>query len=232
MRRSCLSAVLVLFAAMSALAAPPEVPTTLKAEPGDIVEVVVKVPVKQEIGYRLVGGKALFRELRTETPGERVFWFNAKQGGTYSVVWWSKGETASAETVITVGAPTPPVPPDPPTPPDPPKPPPDGPLRVIFVYESGVLLTPAQQRVIYGAKVREYLDAKSKGWRRYDGDVDAGNEKDADLKALWRDAKAKMRPDQTYPCVIVARGTSAEILPLPADEDAAVALFAKYAGGK
>ena len=57
--------------------------------------VVVKVPAGQEIGYRLVGGKALFRELKTETPGERVFWFNAKAGGVYSVVWWTKGETAS-----------------------------------------------------------------------------------------------------------------------------------------
>lgn len=228
MRRLCVPAVLVLSGQL--FAAPPDVPRELKAEPGDIVEVVVKAPAGTEIGYRLVGGKALFRELKTDTPGERVFWFNAKAGGTYSVVWWTKGETASTETAIAVGkGPTPPDPPQPPDPPDPPKPPPDGPLRVIFVYESSAAMTAAQQSVMFGAKVREYLDAKSKGWRRYDKDVDAANEKDAELKALWGAARGHVT---AVPCVVVGRGSKVEILPLPATEDAALELFKKYEAKK
>lgn len=233
MTRWAHGAILVLATAAGLCAAPPDVPRDLRADPGEIVEVVVKAPAGQEIGYRLVGGKGLFRELKTDTPGERVFWFSAKQGGTFSVVWWAKGETASAETVITVGpAPVPPAPdpkPVPPLPPDPKPPGPVGPLRVIFVYETSAPMTPAQQQVMFGAKVREYLDVKSKGWRRFDKDVDAANEKDADIKALWAASKGHVT---AVPCVIVARGPSVEILPLPASEDEALALFQKYAGGK
>jgi len=98
---------------------------------------------------------------------------------------------------------------------------------VIFVYETSQLLTPQQQWVVFGEKTRGYLDANSKGWRRYDKDVDAANEKDADLKALWAASKSKVT---TVPCVIVAAGTRGDILPLPATEEEAVALFAKYAG--
>jgi hypothetical protein len=122
---------LVLATAAALPAAPPEAPARLKAEPGEIVEVAVKVPAGAEIGYRLVGGKALFRELRTETPGERVFWFNAKTAGTYSVVWWTKGETASTETAVEVGPLKPDPKPDPQ--PDPPKPDPK-PVKVDSVF--------------------------------------------------------------------------------------------------
>ena len=55
---------------------------------------------------------------------------------------------------------------------------------MIFVYESSQAMTPAMQQVMFGEKVRTYLDAKSKGWRRFDKDVDATNEKDANIKAL------------------------------------------------
>lgn len=127
--------------------------------------------------------------------------------------------------------------PQPPPAPDPkPKPDPEPVtlFRVIFVYETSAAITPAMQQVMFGEKVRAFLDGKTtpgaggKGWRRFDKDVDAANEKDADLKALWKDA----RPQVTaVPCVIVAVNRRADIVPFPADETAAVALFQKYLGG-
>lgn len=134
-----------------------------------------------------------------------------------------------------------PVPPPKPKPdPDPkpdPKPEPVTSFRVIFVYETADPLTPAMQQVMFGEKVRTYLDGKTtahpqggKGWRRYDRDVDATNERDPDLKALWQATKPQLT---AVPCVVVATNRKAEILPLPADEDAAVRLFDQYlSGGK
>lgn len=166
---------------------------------------------------------------------------NGPEGVTYEVTadwinWDAKKRGRPYENVLIGKAPQPPpVPPTPPGPtppgpvppgPQPPDPTPSGPLRVIFVYESAQLLTPQQQWVMFGEKVRTYLDANAKGWRRYDKDVDAANEKDADLRSVWQASKVHVT---TVPCVVVASGTKIEILPLPATEDAAVALFAKYA---
>ena len=140
----------------------------------------------------------------------------------------------------TVGDGGEPIPPPKPKPDDPPSPKPPEPVtsfRVIFVYETGDPLTPAMQQVMFGEKVRNYLDGKTtahpqggKGWRRYDRDVDATNERDPDLKALWQATKPQLT---AVPCVVVATNRKAEILPLPADEDAAVKLFDQYlSGGK
>lgn len=133
MRGSHAAALALLLGWSAALgAAPPDAPASLSAAAGDIVEVVVKVPAKAEIGYRLVGGKALFRELKTDSPNERVFWFNSKTDGTYAIVWWTKGETQSSETVVTVGAAPGPAPKPKPKPdPDPPKP---DPVKVDRVF--------------------------------------------------------------------------------------------------
>lgn len=128
-----------------------------------------------------------------------------------------------------------PVPPGPGPGPNPPGPNPPGPtptpapegFRVIFVYETSQALTPPMQRVMFGEKVRSYLDAKSKSWRRWDKDVDATNEKDAEIKALWQAARPKVT---TVPCVIVAVGGKADIIPLPADEDEALTVLKKYGG--
>jgi len=133
-----------------------------------------------------------------------------------------------------------PIPPPKPKPDDPPAPKPPEPVtsfRVIFVYESGDPLTPAMQQVMFGEKVRNYLDGKTtahpqggKGWRRFDRDIDIANERDPDLKALWQATKPQLT---AVPCVVVATNRKAEILPLPADEDAAVKLFEQYlSGGK
>lgn len=131
------------------------------------------------------------------------------------------------------------VAPQPPPGPDPAPPDPKG-FRVIFVYETSAPLTPAVQQVMFGEKVRTYLDSKTvvgaggKGWRRWDKDVNATNEKDADIKALYKTG----RPFVTaFPGLIIAVDGKAYIYqtgdkdyPFPPNEDAALELFKKYGG--
>lgn len=227
---ACLAVLLV--AAALGSAAPPEVPLEVKAPAGKVREIAFKTSPGQEIGFRLVGAPAAFREMKGDAPGERVFWLITETDAPSHIVWWTVGEKGSVVTEINRGAkPVDPVEPDvipPPKPkPDPKPKPSDGPLRVIFVYETGDSYTTAQQAVLFGDKVRVYLDANAKGWRRFDKDVDATNERDADLKALWAASKGKVT---AVPCVVVASGASADILPLPADEAAAIELFRKYGG--
>lgn len=119
MRR--LSLAVLLLGASPAFAAPPEVPPTLAAEPGEITELVVKPAAGKDFGYAVVGPKSAFREMRSDAATERVFWFHAKTAGTYTVVWWTVGEKVSARTVITVGG-EPPIPDPKPVPPKPPAP--------------------------------------------------------------------------------------------------------------
>lgn len=143
-------------------------------------------------------------------------------------------DVVSKELVLTVvGAQPPPIPPEPGPTPIPP-----GPVtsfRVIYVYETAAPLTPAMQKAMFADSVRTYLDAKTtgvagvgKGYRRYDKDVDASQERDANMKALWTAVKPKLT---TIPCVVVEVNGKADILPFPADDVAALALFKKYAGG-
>lgn len=125
----------------------------------------------------------------------------------------------------------------PPTPPDPKPPEPVTSFRVIYVYESSAALTPAMQQVMYGNDVVNYLEAKTtplpgvgRGFRRYDKDVDPKNERDPAIKALWGAVKPSIT---TVPCVVIEiNGKKADILPFPADQAAALALFKQYAEGK
>lgn len=98
---------------------PPDVPKDLKAEPGQITEVVVKLAAGDDLGYKLASDKALFRELKADSPRERVFWFQAAEPGVYAVVFWTKGEATGTLCTITVGKPKPPEPPAPPPGPQP-----------------------------------------------------------------------------------------------------------------
>lgn len=80
-------------------------------------------------------------------------------------------EYTRTDFVVIVGKPTPPKPPTPPIPPTPkPKPDPVNPkldaaptktdgLHVVFVYETGQRVTQSQFNVMYGLKVRSWLDA-------------------------------------------------------------------------
>lgn len=229
---ACLAVLLV---ASFAQAAPPDVPRTITAPAGQLVRVVAKGDA--EIGYlRNFPDDAAFFDELAPRKGERRFVFQATKPGVYVVGFWTANEKEGVACTITVtGEVTPPDPPKPPDPPVPPIPAPTG-FRVIFVYETANALTPAMQQVMFGEKVRQYLDAKTaphpqggKGWRRLDKDVDVVNEKDPDLKALWQTARPKVT---TIPCVIVSVNEKAEIIPFPASEADALAVFAKYAEGK
>lgn len=216
-----------------ASAAPPEAPKELRAPAGKVKEFVVKADGTKKFGKQLVGGNAAFRGFPGDNPGETVFWLIPETDAPLWILWVTEGETVFGVTEVNKGAD--------PAPPPKPKPDPPGPgpapkgFRVIFVYETSQPLPLAMQQVMFGERVRTYLDAKTikggnqAGWRRWDKDVDATNEKDAEVKALWQAARPHVT---TVPCVIVAVDGKAEILPLPASEDAALELFRKYAEGK
>lgn len=220
--------------AAAATAAPPDVPKTIPAESGEIVEIPLKVPTGTEIGYRIVGGKAAFRELKADAPDQRVFWFNAKKNGTYTVVWWTKGETASATTEIVVGPPAV----DPVSPPPAPAPTPvslapipaSG-LHVLIIFDplTTSTLTESQRAVIYGQDVRDYLRAKcpknelngNRGWQIWPSNTDPSG-----APKLWADAFGRTRASNNW--IIVSNGVTGTEEKLPADPEAALSLLKKY----
>lgn len=246
MTRPALCVLLLLCAAPVLSAAPPDAPSTLAVAPGGIAEVVVKVPAGKEVGYKLVSppgtSAPLFRELKADAPGERVFWFSSQSGGNFSVVWWTKGETTGAVTAIAVGAAPPPGPPVPPGPgPKPPEPPPPAPLpvtsfRVALVFESGPdkVLPPKQSAAMFARSVEEYLDANCTGgragWRRRDRDVVAVGDDTAEFKAFWDKARPQ---SQAAPCVTFeVNGKVLPAEPLPADTAALLALLKSKKEGR
>lgn len=163
--------------------------------------------------------------------------FNGPSDKTYTVTadwinWDAKKRGRPTLDVVIGKAPQPPPGPNPPTPPDPPTPAPKG-FRVIFVYETSQPVTPAMQQVMFGEKIRTYLDTKTvkgaagNGYRRFDPDTKVDNEKDTEIKALWNAAKPHIT---TVPCVIVATDGKVEIINFPSGEDEALNTFKKYGG--
>lgn len=180
-------------------------------------------------------------------------WTVAGDPGTYRFagtaiyidIDWDKKKSSvrsvpySFDFLIQGGPPTPPAPPGPvppgPTPPGPTPPP--GPVqsfRVALIYESNDTITAAQNSVIYGKVVEEFLTAKttkdgtSNGWRRRDKDAPADGDT-ATWNALWGAVKPKVT---ATPCVAVEVNGKVTIEPLPASPDAAIALFKTYLGEK
>lgn len=115
--------------APAAFAAPPEVPKSLTVRPGQIVRVPVKADDKAAVGMwrSFTDEQAFFAELAGTGAGARQFAFQSETPGTYTIVFWSAGETGGVAVVITVGdpGPKPPAPPKPDDPIPPPKPKPD-----------------------------------------------------------------------------------------------------------
>ena len=207
--------------------------------PAPAVTLKVTGPATVDVGKKCV--------LVAETGAKKVTWKSPPGCDSLAIdgkrlaVWAPPGryvfvamvpagdDVLAVETVLTVtGAIPPPGPtPVPPSPPGP-TPAPKG-FRVIFVYETSKPLTPAMEQVMFGEKVRTYLDGRAKGWRRWDKDVDAKNEKDADIKALWEAARKEIKPEQV-PCVVVAVDGKADIIPFPAGEADALSTLKKYGG--
>ncbi len=229
-RRASAICLFVVASAAACLAAPPEAPATLTVGAGKVKEFTVKPSGNKDFGFRLVGGPAAFREMKGDAPGERVFWLIPETDAPISIVWWTVGEKASAVTEVNKGA-KPDVAPEPKPKPDDPKPPaPVASFRVLLVYESGDTLTAAQNGVLYGKAVEEYLAAKCTkdgtlaGWRRRDKDA-ATTGDTATMNALW----AAVKPAVTStPCVALEVNGKVTIEPLPAT----VAMLKKYAGDK
>ncbi len=173
-------------------------------------------------------------------PGEVLPWalycVRAKVPGSWELIVTGVAGDKMSQVVctITVGGtppvppgPTPPVPPVPPTPPSPT--PTDG-LRVLIVYPLGSL-TSAQDSIIRGKKVRDWLEAKCiaepetklKGYRIWA----TGEDATGDLK-VWQDAYARKR--DSLPWIVIGGPKGGFEGPLPADEDAALSLLQKYGG--
>lgn len=122
-------------------------------------------------------------------------------------------------------------------------------LQVLFVFETGTAakIPPAQQSILYGKTVREYLNAKSplgpdgktRQWRIWDKDVDASNEqavwqealKRANLKsAEWKPAKDGKGPKTALPWVIISNGRTGYEGPVPETVEEMLKLLKKYGG--
>lgn len=127
--------------------------------------------------------------------------------------------------------------PDPPSPnPDvPPEPSTDPPiplegLRVLISFDATTAtnLPPSQLVVIYGRKLREYLDANTPigaenqhEWRIWPHQVDARGE-----KKHWQNAMKRNR--KTLPWILISNGTIGFEGPLPSTVDETLSLIKKY----
>ena len=102
-------------------------------------------------------------------------------------------------------------------------------MLIIYETADAPKLPEAQQQILFGKAPRDYLnshcdpDGNVKAWRIWDKDVDASNESKA-----WQDAMK--RPRTSVPWMIVSNGTTGWEGPLPANVDAAMAIWKKYLG--
>jgi hypothetical protein len=203
------------------------------------------IKVTTESGPVKVRGKFVDDPLRVQTKtfkGKWIFTVEAIKSGRAELILIPCGEGVVLpddiirRTIDVDDGTGPQPPPDPPTPPVPPPPTPVTSFRVIFVTESGDTLTAAQNSVIYGKTVSDYLSAKCTGgvagWRRRD--KDAPGESDPTMAGMWDAIKPKVTGT---PCVAIAvergdgKGIVVDILPLEATPAAQVATFDKYLNG-
>ncbi len=161
--------------------------------------------------------------------------------GTYTVKAWTakfvngkaKLSDVATMTIIVEGGVPPPLPPDPPKPPLPPDPPAPIPLagfRVMIVYDPATLTT-AQEGIVFGKKVRDYLqakcvvgkDGKTKEFRIYQSGLDVS----AEVK--WIGDTMQRHPGQKA-WMVVSDGTKGYDGPLPANADEAISILSKIGG--
>lgn len=194
------------------------------------------VKVTREESPLRIRGKFIDNPAKTVTrkfSGKAVYTVEGVADGTCEIlvipVGATDGKQVVRRTVLVetgVGPQPPPGPNPPPKPPEPLKS-----FRVVFIFESGQTLTAAQNSVLYGKTVEDYLNATctggKNGWRRRDKDL--GGESDPTMASLW----AAVKPAVTVvPCVAVERNGKVEIIPLEATPAAMVAKLKTYAGDK
>jgi hypothetical protein len=196
MRYLCACACALALAVLAA-AAPPDVPKEYVAESGEVVEVVVKVKAGTSIGWRVAGDGGLFREVITDQPGEKVYWFTAKQDGVYPIVFWTVGEKASSITFVRVGPPPPKPQPGPGPGPGPnPKPGPvaAGKRFVLLIEESGDAVA-GRGAMFADPVLAARFKANGHRWRVVDKDNrTAAGAAPADVEPYLKEAAGKKLP--------------------------------------
>jgi hypothetical protein len=226
------------------------VDVVIKTHPRGLIKFEKKKPGTYYARFAGGGGKIEEKEF----AGPFVWVGKATGKGTVSLSVYPKAgvkdENEIVEATVEVDAglgPTPPTPPAPgPTPgpgpapgpnPKPPEPKPPTPepvksFRVILVYESGDTLTAAQNAVLYGKAVEDYLTGRctggKAGWGRRDKDTDPATDTTG-LKDLWAAVKPKVTGT---PALAIAVNDKVVLEPFPGTAAEAVALLKKYAGDK
>jgi hypothetical protein len=254
--RRYISAVLSLLLLGSVFAADLKLPTKVKGEVGDYIEVSATTDGKEVRWYAIDPDLKLFpTRLLKDTKTAVV---SSRKAGTYRLLAYTaddKGPSEPSVCEVQVGD-APPIPPTPtPTPPPiPPAPDPSSspiPLpgfRVLIIFESEETYPAPLESVIYGNKIRNYLKAKCvdeaggiKGFWILDKDVDVSA-----LPKHWQDAWARSltkiaawKPTKNsegkpvgatsaIPWILISNGTTGFEGPLPTTVDEALALLKKY----
>lgn len=197
------------------------------------------VSLSSEAGPVKIRGKFVGGTGRTESKtfkGKQVVTVEALKSGTVELLIVPVGAKSADDVIrrtISVDAGEGPRPPPEPPGPKPPEPPqPVKSFQVLIVFESGATYTAAQNGVLYGKAVEDYLTARctggKAGWGRRDKDTDPAADTSG-LKALWAAVKPKVTG---VPCLAIAVNETVTLEPLPATPAEAVALLKKYAGDK
>ena len=200
------------------------------------------VKITEEAGPVRFRGKFMNGPGKVETrtfSAKQVFIIEAIGTGKVELIVVPAGATTSADVIRkTVDVDSGQAPQPPPTPPTPPKPVDPAPIpvagfRVLLVEESADRgkLTPGQFRVMFGKKMRDWLDAncakegQQPAYRIYDKDAKTAG----DLKH-WQDAMLRARTQ--VPWIVISNGVTGFEGPLPATEDETLALLQKYLTAK
>lgn len=178
---------------------------------------------------RFADGKGTV-ETRTYA-GKFIYTFEAIKEGRDELIILPVGAQSEKEAVrvtFQVGQ----MPQPPPNPVDPDKPVVVTSFRVVLVNESGTTLSAAQNSVLFGKAIADYLDQKctkqsgQPGWRRYDKNTDASKDL-SEMAALWAAVQPKLT---AIPCLVVEVNGKADILPFPTSVADALATLKKYGG--
>jgi hypothetical protein len=238
--------ILILSCCVLSYAAPPtqnevpglKVPAEAKGEVGDWITIPATTDGKIVRWVPIDSGLKVFPiELMKDSKTAVV---HAPKAGIFRLMAYTAigGEPTQPVTcIVVVGSPVPPTPPDPPdpgpVPPGPVPPTPAGGLRVLMIYETAdVQRLPAQQQsILFGNKVREYLDAKcvassngkTKEWRILDKDADVSATSTA-LQEMFR------KPRQSIPWIVIRNDKSSYEGALPADIPSTLTLLKKFGG--
>ena len=205
---------------------------------GSPVKLVEAAPKSPIIGLR-VGTTEPDVYTTPDTPSVAVFAINT---GNVTLSCWGVDKTgkpvklATFQIAANLGPQPPPVDPNKPKPPEPKPPVVVTSFRVILVYESADTLTAAQNSVLYGKEVENWLNANctggKAGWRRRDKDLSGEN--DPAIVAVWDAVKAEFAsPKNTKtPAVAIQVNDKIDIIPLAATPAEMVATLTKYLKGQ